>query len=80
MTIPIDKKAWEKNIKVLLFKFISATDLAQRLCWDHTSQAKWIWHKENIVKIRLNWKNDKKQITYFSKSTFRILEFKISGN
>lgn len=54
MTIPIDKKAWEKNIKVLLFKFISATDLAQRLCCDHTSQAKWMWHKENIVKIRLN--------------------------
>lgn len=80
MTIPIDKKAQEKDINVLLFKSISATDQAQRLCCDHNSQAKQIWHPKNIVKIRLNWKNDKKDITYFSQSTFGILKFKFSGN
>jgi len=37
MTIPIDKKAQEKDVNVLLFTSISATDLAQRLCGDHNS-------------------------------------------
>lgn len=40
MTIPIDKKAQEKDISVLSLKSTSATDPAQRLCCDRNSQAK----------------------------------------